>query len=70
MTPEEKAEELYTKIDDLLAIDLTLDITITDEEITDYVKKNCIICIDEIIDATEGIGGNYWQNVKDEIKKK
>lgn len=81
MKPEEKAKELVDKfreyVKDLVSKEYEL--SYSREEETDNAKAASIICIDEIINQASGniytVGNNnlsneeFWQQVKEEIKK-
>lgn len=78
MTAEEKAEELYTFYDDLLALDLTLDANVTSNEITEFAK-NCarksvnevLVFIDDNREYISDAGSNmaYWYEVRKRIEE-
>jgi len=67
MTAEEKAKELLDKM---------WDVTYQDEEyLPNYEAKQCaLICVDEIIKQIDGKTltdqTDYWEEVKQEIKRK
>lgn len=48
MTPEDKAEELYTMFDDLTARCLTVDAKTTKEELDNHAKMCAIMCATEV----------------------
>lgn len=74
MTPKEKANELYDKID---SIELTAYYYGCEEQIPYHAIKECLnIFVDEILQVTSkhyddsaGSEYNYWKEVKEEIKK-
>jgi hypothetical protein len=62
MKPKEKAIELYEKFYYKLPIELM-------EKVLDCTAQECaLIAVDEIIDK-DGYNNEYWQEVKQEIKK-
>ena len=61
MTPQEKANELYSKYDDLLNKDFGNPIVFDNQ-----IKQCAAITVDEIIKIT---GAKYWYDVKQEIEK-
>jgi hypothetical protein len=67
MTPREKANELYSKYDDLLNKDFGNPIVFDNQ-----LKQCALIAVDEILKYFKysGIDSNlYWANVKHEIEK-
>ncbi len=68
MTAKEKAEELVNKFDYIIY---------TDQDHNNQVRKCALLAVDEIIDEhlSEGINTyvqkriDYWEEVKQEIKK-
>lgn len=74
MTPKEKAEELYDKIDSIV---LTPYYYGCEEQIPHHAIKECLnIFVDEILDVVrKNVDVNrtqmkmYWQEVKNEIEK-
>lgn len=70
MTPIEKANELYSKYDDLLNKDFGNPIVFDNQ-----LKQCALIAVDEILDATiyyfnnDDLFVEYWQEVKHEIEK-
>ena len=71
MTPKEKANELYSKYDDLLNKDFGNPIVFDNQ-----LKQCAYIAVDEILQhncfVSTGIKPsvyNYWQEVKHEIEK-
>ena len=66
MTPREKANELYSKYDDLLNKDFGNPIVFDNQ-----LKQCALIAVDEILKYFKhnGINSNlYWTNVKHEIE--
>jgi hypothetical protein len=70
MTPREKADELYSKYDDLLNKDFMNPIVFDNQ-----LKQCALIAVDELIevasdycDFDETITKKYWQEVKNEIE--
>jgi hypothetical protein len=68
MTPQEKANELYSKYDDLLNKDFGNPIVFDNQ-----LKQSALIAVDELIyshsqDTTDN-QFYYWQEVKQEIEK-
>ena len=66
MTPQEKANELYSKYDDLLNKDFGNPIVFDNQ-----IKQCALIAVDEILNKaickySEAV---YWQEVKQEIEK-
>jgi len=71
MTPREKADELYSKYDDLLNKDFMNPIVFDNQ-----LKQCALIAVDELIevasdycDYDETITKKYWEKVKTEIEK-
>jgi len=71
MTPLEKADELYSKYDDLLNKDFGNPIVFDNQ-----LKQCALIAIDELIevacdisDYDEAVTKEYWEKVKIEIEK-
>jgi hypothetical protein len=68
MTPQQKANELYSKYDDLLNKDFMNPIVFDNQ-----LKQCVLIAIDELIYETQfevpNIRQRYWINVKQEIEK-
>jgi hypothetical protein len=71
MTPREKADELYSKYDDLLNKDFGNPIVFDNQ-----IKQCALIAVDELIevasdycDYDETITKKYWEKVKTEIEK-
>jgi hypothetical protein len=68
MTPREKADELYSKYDDLLNKDFGNPIVFDNQ-----LKQCALIAVDELIYETQfevpNIRQKYWINVKQEIEK-
>ena len=68
MTPREKADELYSKYDDLLNKDFGNPIVFDNQ-----LKQCVLIAIDELIYETQfevpNIRQRYWIEVKKEIEK-
>ena len=65
MTPKEKANELYSKFDNLLNNDFIHPIVYDNQ-----LKKCALIAVDEVLDNLEDNTGKdikYWQEVKQEI---
>ena len=69
MTPKEKANELYSKYDDLLNKDFGNPIVFDNQ-----LKQCALIAVDEIIKALRKdlpifeLGKGFWQEVKHEIE--
>ena len=70
MTPKEKADELYSKYDDLLNKDFGNPIVFDNQ-----IKQCALIAIDELIevacdysDYDEKVTKEYWEKVKIEIE--
>ena len=70
MTPQEKADELYSKYDDLLNKDFGNPIVFDNQ-----LKQCALIAIDELIefaynyiDYNEKVTKEYWEKVKIEIE--
>ena len=70
MTPREKADELYSKYDDLLNKDFGNPIVFDNQ-----IKQCALIAIDELIevacdysDYDEKVTKEYWEKVKIEIE--
>ena len=68
MTPQEKANELYSKYDDLLNKDFGNPIVFDNQ-----LKQSALIAVDELIYETQfevpNIRQRYWIDVKQEIEK-
>ena len=71
MTPRKKADELYSKYDDLLNKDFGNPIVFDNQ-----IKQCALIAVDEILEMDlpyfEGDGDefyDYWEQVKKEIEK-
>ena len=67
MTAKEKANELYSKYDDLLNKDFGNPIVFDNQ-----LKQCALIAVDEIINALEYLDDDseyFWQEVKQEIEK-
>jgi hypothetical protein len=68
MTPREKADELYSKYDDLLNKDFGNPIVFDNQ-----IKQCALIAVDELIYETQfevpNIRQRYWIEVKQEIEK-
>ena len=66
MTPREKANELYSKYDDLLNKDFINPIVFDNQ-----IKQCALIAVDEVINEfyMHPIAKIYWQEVKHEIHK-
>jgi hypothetical protein len=71
MTPQQKANELYSKYDDLLNKDFMNPIVFDNQ-----LKQCVLIAIDELIeiacdysDFDETVTKEYWEKVKIEIEK-
>jgi hypothetical protein len=66
MTPKEKANELYSKFDNLLNKDFIHPIVYDNQ-----LKKCALIAVDEILNMLIGSTTiiSYWQEVKQEIEK-
>jgi hypothetical protein len=68
MTPQEKADELYSKYDDLLNKDFGNPIVFDNQ-----IKQCALIAVDELIYETQfevpNIRQRYWIDVKQEIEK-
>ena len=68
MTPKEKANELYSKYDDLLNKDFGNPIVFDNQ-----LKQCALIAVDELIYETQfevpNIRQRYWNEVKQEIEK-
>ena len=70
MIPKEKANELYSKYDDLLNKDFGNPIVFDNQ-----LKQCALIAVDEIIDSlqiknySQADKYEYWQEVKHEINK-
>ena len=70
MTPKEKANELYSKYDDLLNKDFGNPIVFDNQ-----LKQCALIAVDEIIDSlqiknySQADQYEYWNEVKQEIEK-
>ena len=68
MTPREKADELYSKYDDLLNKDFGNPIVFDNQ-----LKQCALIAVDELIYETQfevpNIRQRYWIDVKQEIEK-
>ena len=62
MTPIEKANELYSKYDDLLNKDFGNPIVFDNQ-----LKQCALIAVDDIINNVE-LYSTYWQEVKQEIE--
>ena len=70
MTPQEKADELYSKYDDLLNKDFGNPIVFDNQ-----IKQCALIAVDELIkvscdysDYDETVTKEYWEKVKIEIE--
>lgn len=70
MTPQQKADELYSKYDDLLNKDFMNPIVFDNQ-----LKQCVLIAIDELIkiacdysDYDETVTKEYWEKVKTEIE--
>jgi hypothetical protein len=66
MTPKEKADELYSKYDDLLNKDFGNPIVFDNQ-----IKQCALIAVDEILNEftwRPSNGTSYWQEVKQEIE--
>jgi hypothetical protein len=67
MTPQEKADDL---VQEMYAV-----LSNSPSDISYYFSKHCaLIAVDEIINVTVGLNGwidgfQYWEQVKQEIKK-
>jgi hypothetical protein len=72
MTPQEKAEELYSKYYNRIEHSLSEDVSGFEKDI---VKHCALIAVDELIKQEEKYNNgtfypsNYWQEVKQEIEK-
>ena len=71
MTPQKKADELYSKYDDLLNKDFIFPIVFDNQ-----LKQCALIAVDELIkvscdysDYDEEVTKKYWEKVKIEIEK-
>ena len=68
MTPQNKANELYSKYDDLLNKDFGNPIVFDNQ-----IKQCALIAVDELIYETQfevpNIRQRYWIDVKQEIEK-
>ena len=68
MTPREKADDLYSKYDDLLNKDFGNPIVFDNQ-----IKQCALIAVDELIYETQfevpNIRQRYWIDVKQEIEK-
>ena len=68
MTPREKADELYSKYDDLLNKDFGNPVVFDNQ-----LKQCALIAVDELIYETQfevpNIRQRYWIDVKQEIEK-
>ena len=68
MTPQEKANELYSKYDDLLNKDFINPIVFDNQ-----LKQCALIAVDELIYETQfevpNIRQRYWYDVKQEIER-
>jgi hypothetical protein len=66
MTPQEKANELYSKYDDLLNKDFGNPIVFDNQ-----LKQSALIAVDEILKVSMDnlYSERYWQEVKIEIEK-
>jgi hypothetical protein len=68
MTPQQKANELYSKYDDLLNKDFINPIVFDNQ-----LKQCALIAVDELIYETQfevpNIRQRYWIDVKEEIEK-
>jgi len=65
MTPKEKADELYSKYDDLLNKDFGNPIVFDNQ-----IKQCALIAVDEILSQFNwkpSNGSSYWEEVKQEI---
>jgi len=72
MTPQEKAEELYSKYYNRIEHTFNEDVSGFEKDI---VKACALIAVDEIIKSLRksvgeiGMGTGYWSDVKQEIEK-
>jgi hypothetical protein len=68
MTPQKKADELYSKYDDLLNKDFGNPIVFDNQ-----IKQCALIAVDELIYETQfevpNVRQKYWLSVKQEIEK-
>ena len=66
MSPEQKAEELYSIFDDLFSTKITVDAETTSEEITNFVKAVATKAAEQLYEY-DNDRPDYWSQVITEI---
>ena len=71
MTPKEKAEDLWYKFDEIIALNSWADEKTNIDELVRLPKKCALIAVDEISNelTSRGILSGFWYEVKQEIEK-